>query len=129
MQLLGAIARALSIKLIKVKPPDMALWMLDTCVAASKQKHEFRWGANGIKFGDADNPGPFFVPLQSCVESALRTTTVAAPPPKRKKASLSQCKPMLKSHYQAVGLVHRHQLATSSHQFIACALGLSTLFS
>jgi len=87
-QVLRAIARALDVRLIKVATPDMALWMLDTCVSASKLKHDFRWGAHGIKFGEADHPGPFFTPTQSDVEPQpqIHRERMSDPPLKRKRS-------------------------------------------
>ena len=71
-KILHIIATALSVKLIAISPPEMAEWILEQCVAksrASKSKHEYCWGSAGIKYGDADNPGPVFQPLQSSCTS------------------------------------------------------------
>lgn len=65
---LRIIARALSLKLITLPPPELAVWMLDQCLEkhrASKQQHEFCWGGAGVRFGEASRPGPHFSPLPS----------------------------------------------------------------
>jgi site-specific DNA-cytosine methylase len=67
---LQKIAAALSINLIKIEPPQVAILILEQCVlCVGKQKHEFCWGASGTRFGDADHPGPIFQPMESRIAS------------------------------------------------------------
>ena len=79
--ILRMVANALGVKLIHRPAPDVALNMLDLSVEhASKMKHEFCWGSKGIRFGDANHPGPvYFEPMQSEVRLDEHNSSAETP--------------------------------------------------
>ena len=73
-RVLRLVAEALSVRLIRMDPPEVAWHLLSSCVKASKLKHEHAWGIRGERVGETDKPGPAFTPMQSrfhMAESAL----------------------------------------------------------
>ena len=65
---LQIVADSLGVRLTHVEPPGAALLMLASCVKKNaKLKHEFRWGERGKRVGEAENPGPTFVPMRGKV--------------------------------------------------------------
>ena len=69
---LKQVSAALGLKMVRVDPPEMAIVLLDACLAEhGKLEHEHCWGHRGERIGDADHPGPFFQPLKSAQSVAI----------------------------------------------------------
>lgn len=69
-QVLEIIANSLGLKLTHLPEPELAWSLLDACVEwRTKQRHEHCWGDDGIRFGDANHPGPTFCPIQRGVDA------------------------------------------------------------
>ena len=84
VKVLEVVAHSVGVKIMYLDEPKLARELLNKCLVwRAKRMHEHCWGNDGIRFGDANHPGPTFnciKRLPQLLVEELEQSRVSAPP-------------------------------------------------